>query len=148
MIANMHGLSVKGFDTNYEEFSDMPTGIFMLCSLDDLIFAPRTPTSGEAWNIFSGTIRYAYRFAVYPRVDPNAFREVIVSPTLMTGNTDTKSYWKFTKWVYLFSPSRANTSVNMCAVDNRGDIDSHIESVTFFYSLLRDVDDYGIKYHH
>lgn len=147
MIANMYGLSVKGFDTHYEEFLDLPTGVFMLSSLNNLIPAPQTLTSGEAWNIFQ-ELSDMHTALQFPYVDPNAFREFIVSPTLMTGNTDTKSYWNFTKWIYLFSPSRANTSINMHAVDKRGDIDSHIESVTFFYSLLRNVDHYDIKHRH
>jgi len=147
MIANMYCLSVKGVDTHYEAFSDLPTVIFMLSRLDDLILAAQTPTGGEARNIFSETIRYTYDFAVYLHVGPNAFSDVIVSPSLMTGNIDTKSYWNFTNWIYLFSPSRANTSVNMHAVDKRGDIDSHIEGVTF-YSLPRNMDDFDIKHRH
>lgn len=48
MIANMYGLPVKGFDTHYEDFSDLPTGVFMPSSLNNLIPALQTLTSGEA----------------------------------------------------------------------------------------------------
>ena len=73
--------------------------------------APRTPSTGDVWNLFAGTVK-----AAFP--GPNG-EERTVAPFASTGNTDCKMYYNLTKNVYRFMGSRATSLGN--AVSGRED---------------------------
>jgi Gly-Xaa carboxypeptidase len=61
--------------------------------------APRTPIAGksaEPFRLLSSVIRHTYR------KDAPSMRVV---PTLMGGNTDTKSYWRLSRHIFRFAPA-------------------------------------------
>lgn len=113
--------------------------------------APLTPTNGEAWETFAGTVRHVFEKHAGPIVDPIAGsnsesfdaeplenKPVIVAPALMVANTDTKHYWSLTKNIYRFSPTRlTDTTMNRIhTVDEYIPLDVQIEAIKFFYSYI------------
>lgn len=63
---------------------------------------------------------------------------VVVAPSLMLANTDTKHYWPLTKNIFRFSPTRLldSTINNIHTVDEYVCLDVHIEGVKFFYTYI------------
>lgn len=86
--------------------------------------APVSPGDTDAYKIFTGTIKQVFG------------NHVIVAPSLMTGNTDTKFYWGLTKNIYRFSPVRDNGRANPHTVDERVGLEEHIEGVHFYTQLI------------
>lgn len=85
--------------------------------------APVSPTDNDTYKTFSGTIK-------------QVFGDVVVAPSLMTGNTDTKFYWGLSKNIYRFSPTRDDGQGNIHTVDERVGMKEHVESVQFYAQLI------------
>lgn len=97
--------------------------------------APISPSdvNDPAWKILAGTIRHVFEdFADDSPEDP-----VTVAPGIMSGNTDTRYYWSLTRNIYRFNPFRGSKTFNEHSIDERVDLDSHIEGVAFYYELIR-----------
>ncbi len=148
IIAEKYDLGIKEYDTDSSsEFKDIPKGEFTLSTDVNLVPAPKSPTAGYPWNIFAGSIKYIYEdFAIYPDADPSIGKGVTVAPSVMSANTDTKYFWDLSENIYRFSPFRGQCSKNWHAINERVDLDSHIESVAFFYTLLRNVEEYDSNF--
>jgi Gly-Xaa carboxypeptidase len=76
-VAEKHNLTVHAFDGAKEE----PSSITLTAGYNVLEAAPVTPTSIDeltAYKVLSGTVRELYG------------KDIIMSPGLMTGNTDTR----------------------------------------------------------
>ena len=86
--------------------------------------APVSPSDTDAYKTFTGTIKQVF------------CKNVIVAPSLMTGNTDTKFYWGLTKNIYRFSPVRDDGRANAHTVDERVGLKEHIEGVQFYTQLI------------
>jgi Gly-Xaa carboxypeptidase len=67
--------------------------------------SPVSPFDTDAYKIFTGTIKQVIG------------EDVIVAPSLMTGNTDTKFYWGLSRNIYRFSPVREVGRANAHTVD-------------------------------
>jgi Gly-Xaa carboxypeptidase len=78
----------------------------------------------DAYKIFSGTIKQVMG------------EDVIVAPSLMTRNTDTKFYLGLSKNIYRFSPVREGGRANAHMVDERVGMREHVEGVRFFVQLI------------
>lgn len=108
--------------------------------------APVTPTSGEAWEVFAGTVRHVFEEHAGPIVNPASKNEtsgltnkpVVVVPSLMLANTDTKHYWKLTKNIYRFSAARLTDMKlnNIHTVDEYVPLELQIESTKFYYTYI------------
>ncbi|VEU21135.1 DEKNAAC102032 [Brettanomyces naardenensis] len=146
-VAEKYDLGVEAYGVQSEEFSDLPSGYFKLTTGTELPPAPVTVLEGNpTWNLLAGTIRHVFEdFAVYPDADPKVDGHVTVSPSVMTGNTDTRHYWSLTSNIYRFSPGRMDKMINIHAIDERVDLDAHVEGVAFFYQLLRNVYEYDTE---
>lgn len=66
--------------------------------------APSTPTSGNVWNTLVGTLKNVFG------------EELIVSPHLMTGNTDTRHYWDLTDNIFRFEAFDGTLTKDMCVL--------------------------------
>lgn len=69
--------------------------------------APITPSAGEeaeAFRLLAGTIKAVHRAHHKVTDEKDA---VIVSPGIMSGNTDTRHYWALTKHIFRYSHSWA-----------------------------------------
>ncbi|PYI02538.1 vacuolar carboxypeptidase Cps1 [Aspergillus sclerotiicarbonarius CBS 121057] len=100
--------------------------------------APVSPTdihTDPVWARFSGITRSV--FESVPSLDG---KTVVVSGDIMTGNTDTRFYWPLSRNIYRWSPSRAGRALNIHTVDERIDIDIHLEAMMLYYSLIRSFD--------
>ncbi|TIB95373.1 carboxypeptidase S [Wallemia mellicola] len=90
--------------------------------------APNTPTSGKIWDTLVGTLK-------------NVFGdELIVSPHLMNGNTDTRHYWKLTNNIYRFEAFDESLSRDIHTVNERVHKDAHIQSMTFLHQFIQQID--------
>ncbi|VVT56785.1 uncharacterized protein SAPINGB_P005272 [Magnusiomyces paraingens] len=135
----------------YEPSDTLTNGYFEISDYGSYTkVAPIAPTfDSEAWDTFSGTIRHVFGTFAGPVIDPTKKHQVfdgepkepqniVVSPALMTANTDTKHYWDLTDNIYRFWPYRVlDTQVShIHTVDERILLDVHIEAVAFYYSYI------------
>lgn len=86
--------------------------------------SPVSPFSTDAYKVFSGTIKQVMG------------KDVIVAPTIMTGNTDTKYYWDLSENIYRFSAVRANGRGNAHTVDEYMGMAEHVEGVKFYSQMI------------
>jgi len=103
--------------------------------------APITPTEGEAYKLLSGTIKATY----------NAHRkfqnteEIHVAPGIMTGNTDTRYYWKLTQNIFRYNHNNAGSGRalgnGVHTVNESTDIDAFLEMIRFFTTLILNLDE-------
>ncbi|KAI5862569.1 carboxypeptidase S [Durotheca rogersii] len=106
-------------------------GTLILTSSQPTLAAPIAPASGPVWDVFSGTIQYSFAFEG---------GKVIPVGELMNGNTDTRHYLNLTSHIYRWTPTRQGHSANAHTVDERIDMDSHMEALRFYYDLIRNFD--------
>ncbi|KAK8078857.1 Peptidase family M20/M25/M40 [Apiospora phragmitis] len=141
-IVKHYGLGVsafKGEDNNPDdllgEFApayDVDyNGTLTLSSTQPSQVAPVSPSSGDIWDVFSGTIQHSF-----------AFEDGKVVPVgeLMTGNTDTRHYLHLSKHVYRWTPTRKGGTQNAHTVDEAIDMQAHMEALRFYYDLIRNFD--------
>ncbi|KAG4431029.1 hypothetical protein IFR05_013487 [Cadophora sp. M221] len=86
--------------------------------------SPVSPSDSEAYKIFTGTIKQVMG------------EGIIVAPSLMTGNTDTKFYWGLSRNIYRFSPVRDEGKANGHTVDERIGMREHVEGVRLYAQLI------------
>ncbi|PVH73424.1 carboxypeptidase S [Cadophora sp. DSE1049] len=90
--------------------------------------SPVSPSDTDAYKTFTGTIKQVMG------------EDIIVAPSLMTGNTDTKFYWGLSKNIYRFSPVREEGKANGHTVDERIGMKEHIEGVRLYAQLIMNGD--------
>ncbi|KAH8591017.1 hypothetical protein B0O99DRAFT_520430 [Bisporella sp. PMI_857] len=134
-VAKNHNLTVHAFDNVTASSSIILTAPF---GLDP---APVTPTSLEtgAWRILSGTTKAQYG------------TDVILSPGLMTGNTDTRNYWDLSRDIFRYGPGFdreelengdvGGTLGRIHTVDERVSVVEHLEGVKWFVGFVRNMDE-------
>ncbi|KAI0072680.1 carboxypeptidase S [Panus rudis PR-1116 ss-1] len=101
--------------------------------------APITPTGKDAapFQLLAGTIKATY----------NAHRggkDVIVSPGIMSGNTDTRYYWKLTPHIFRYNHHyTGDTSLfkDIHTVNEFIEVDAYIEMIKFFTILILNADE-------
>ncbi|CDK24236.1 unnamed protein product [Kuraishia capsulata CBS 1993] len=148
-VADKYGLGVVSYSNETStvkstEFAELPSGQFVLSFSNQLDPAPMTSTTNNpTWDLLGGTIRHIFEdFAEFPGSDLEVGSEVTVAPSVMTGNTDTKWYWRLTENIYRFTPIRQNARENAHAIDEKVELNAHIEGVAFFHELVRNFDAY------
>jgi Gly-Xaa carboxypeptidase len=90
--------------------------------------APVSPTDTDAFKTFSGTIKQIYG------------NDLVVAPSLMTGNTDTRYYWGLSRNIYRFGPLYESDRANEHTVDERLTLNAHIMGVKFYTQLVLNQD--------
>ncbi|CUM62990.1 uncharacterized protein PRCAT00000551001 [Priceomyces carsonii] len=98
--------------------------------------APVTPTNGDLWNLFGGSLRYLYEDLMYPHENET----YVFAPFISTGNTDTKSYWDLTRHIYRYQPGIPTKNGNIHSVNERILFKSHQSVIAFYYYYLQIVD--------
>ena len=141
-IAQKHNLSIIDFATQ-NTMAEIESGAYTfpgtltLRSYNDLSPSPITPTNPDkdaVWRLFSGTLRSVFEAA--PSLQG---KKVIPVGDIMTGNTDTMHYWHLTRNIYRFSTGKG---VNIHAVDERVEMEWHLEGMKFYYNLIRNFDEW------
>ncbi|WRT67685.1 uncharacterized protein IL334_004657 [Kwoniella shivajii] len=108
--------------------------------------APISPSSIEspAWRILAGTSRglWASRKAISENGElvTKAEDQLIMTPFMSTGNTDTKAYWNLTRNIYRYEHVMEGDSQGEHTVNERNKADSIIEYTRFFQALILNVD--------
>ncbi|GAO45852.1 hypothetical protein G7K_0100-t1 [Saitoella complicata NRRL Y-17804] len=125
-IAKKHNLTFLPF-TDKPTDKDSHFGTLRIETDRVLEPAPTSPLNSSAWSLLSGTIRH-----VFPP-------STIVAPSIMTGNTDTKYFWNFTRNIYRFGPFRDMWKGNIHTVDEKASVKGHVEGVKFYHELIRNV---------
>ncbi|EDO18400.1 hypothetical protein Kpol_1013p75 [Vanderwaltozyma polyspora DSM 70294] len=112
------------------------SGKITLSTLSTLEPAPVSPAN-DVWREFAGTIKGYFEDVIFP-LTAYSGRELIVAPSIMTGNTDTSHYWNLTKNIYRFHPSFANMDVLLTihSVNEHIDPDSVMHVIGFFYDYI------------
>jgi Gly-Xaa carboxypeptidase len=110
-VSDLLGKIAKDFDMKFSSFdinsnSTVLGGRYIKVENLGLALepAPRTPSTGDVWDLFAGTVKGAFP-------GPQG-QEMTVSPFASTGNTDCKMYYNLTKNVYRFMGSRATSLGN------------------------------------
>lgn len=101
--------------------------------------APITPSSGDVWDLFAGTIKHVYDDIVLK--DTN--ETLKVAPFLMVGNTDTRQYWGLTKNIFRFEASELDANditSGIHSVNERLTPNQHLQVITFLYELILNTD--------
>ncbi|WVW85410.1 hypothetical protein I302_107448 [Kwoniella bestiolae CBS 10118] len=112
-------------------------------SLDPAPVSPFTIDS-PAWKLLSGTVKSVY--ATRPEAlssKEEAEKEIIMAPSISTGNTDTKRYWNLTRNIYRFGYMEAKNDLhnNIHTVDEFLPADSLVELVRWFANFIVNVDE-------
>lgn len=129
-IADKYNLTLHAFDNHIET----PNSITLYPGPNILDPAPVTPTDASTispWSVLAGTIRALYG------------EDVIVAPGLMTGNTDTRYYWKLSKHIFRFTAGWDGESTglgNIHTVDERVPVKAHINMVRWMSLFIRNMD--------
>ncbi|TFK51753.1 carboxypeptidase S [Heliocybe sulcata] len=103
--------------------------------------APISPTDADAaaYKILSGTIKATY----------NAHRSlkddgIVVAPGIMTGNTDTRYYWKLTENIFRYNHHNQGSGKALSGVHTVNEsipVDAFVEMIRFFTTLILNVDE-------
>ncbi|KAI9731034.1 MAG: hypothetical protein M1834_005497 [Cirrosporium novae-zelandiae] len=130
-IVAKYNLTFSAFE---DGVSDEPVNHLAMSVLaHSLEVAPVSPTdvhNNHTWARFSGVAR-----SVFESVPSLKGKTVVVSGDIMTGNTDTSRYWNLTQNIYRWSPSRTGTRVNAHTVNERLDMQTHVEVMMFYYGI-------------
>lgn len=98
--------------------------------------APHSPTKGSpVWELFAGTIQDTFANHIFNGTEEIDF---YVTPGLITGNTDTKHYWKLTKNIYRFWGAILEPSVigTIHSVNESIKLSSHLSTIAFLYEYI------------
>ncbi|KAF9070917.1 hypothetical protein BDP27DRAFT_1446637 [Rhodocollybia butyracea] len=106
--------------------------------------APRTPTSGEGsepWEFLSGTTKATYN--AHRGITGN--NNVIVSPGMSTGNTDTKHYWNLTRHIFRYNHQNSINGGDIASgvhtVNENIPLDHYLEIIRFYTTLIINADE-------
>ncbi|KAJ9102005.1 hypothetical protein QFC19_004930 [Naganishia cerealis] len=87
--------------------------------------APITPSDTESFELIGATIKKVFG------------DNVVVAPSAMFANTDTRAYWNLTRNLYRFAPTSIADFRNPHTVDEAMSIKGHLTTIEFFYQLLQ-----------
>jgi Gly-Xaa carboxypeptidase len=123
-ILQQYNLSLDAWGTSYHDASSSIGKVTLSDAEAPLEPAPVSPITSDAFRILSSTIKQALG------------ENIIVAPSLQTGNTDTKFYWNLTRNIYRFSPVREGGRFNAHTVDERVGMREHLEGIRFYAQMV------------
>ncbi|SCU87458.1 LADA_0E04126g1_1 [Lachancea dasiensis] len=103
--------------------------------------APISPVEGsDVWDLFAGTIQNVFEnghFKENPEV------EFYVTQALISGNTDTKYYWRLTENIYRFMGMviEEDTMRTIHSVNEHIPMSAHLSTVAFVYEYIVNVNE-------
>lgn len=131
-VAKKHKLALHAFDG----VEAAPESVALFESADTLDVAPVTPADASVdgpFKVLAGTTRALYG------------EEVVVSPGIMTGNTDTRYYWGLTRHIFRFGPGYdpegGEGMGNIHTVNERVSVTAHVAAVKWFVLFVRNMDE-------
>lgn len=145
-LAREYNLSYTAFDVDMDGDMEAPgRGTVTLSTVFESGFepAPITPTEGDAapYQLLSGSIKAAYNSHRGISGDDH----IIVSPGIMSGNTDTKFYWKLTPHIVRYGHTDGAVGgtplPGLHTVNEAISASSFVEIIRFFTALILNVDE-------
>jgi Gly-Xaa carboxypeptidase len=99
--------------------------------------AKPAPSNDDFWFEFTGIIKSFYEDEVFPEKFVNSDKKFIITPSIMTGNTDTRHYWDLSDHIFRVQPG----SVNIFAANIHGpnewvDLTTHLQAISFYYNYI------------
>lgn len=128
-LAKKWNFSIQGFG---QKASLNTLGTITVVGHDALEPSPTSDPTDERFDWLTGAIRGVFG------------ESVIVAPVLLTGNTDTKFYWKLSSQIYRWSPWRGSLDPRgtmIHTVDERIPIEGLLEMVRFYHDFIMVVDE-------
>ena len=101
------------------------TTITLTTTADTLDPAPVSPEDTYAWGVLASTVQATFG------------ARVVLAPSLMTGNTDTKFYWELSEDIWRFTPIREGGRGNAHTVDEFVGAKEHVLGMGFYVRLIR-----------
>ncbi|KAH8882921.1 carboxypeptidase S [Thozetella sp. PMI_491] len=130
-VAQKYGLTLHAFD-GVEE----PSSIVLSNHDSWLDPAPVTPADGSVngpFAVLAGTVRALYG------------KDVIVTPGIMTGNTDTRFFWDLSKHLFRFAPGYDPEDAaglgSIHTVNEKVSVKNHISAAKWFMLFVRNMDE-------
>ncbi|KAF8337821.1 hypothetical protein F5887DRAFT_983768 [Amanita rubescens] len=143
-LASSYSLTFDAFGENSTNPNTPPSGILTLSDAfhPGLEPAPFTPLNAPPYHLLSGTIKATYNSHRSIRGHDNIY----VAPGMMTGNTDTRYYWNLSRHIFRYNHQNAgNVSAglpnNIHTLDEAISIDSFLEMIRFFATLIMNADE-------
>ncbi|KAJ7746256.1 hypothetical protein B0H16DRAFT_959588 [Mycena metata] len=153
-LASRFNLTYTAFGVNVSEPGAPASGALTLGEMYALEPAPVTPTSGSEaapYQLLAGSIRAAYetrtRRAATDSEDNDDDDPVVVAPSIMSGNTDTRYYWNLSRHIFRYGhgnsagvgPDEMLNGIH--TVDESVDADDFVEIIRFFATLILNADE-------
>jgi Gly-Xaa carboxypeptidase len=135
-VADKYNLTLHAFNG-----TETPSSITLTHPDTLLEPAPITPTTLHVssnttrltpFNVLSGTTRALYG------------KDLIVSPGIMTGNTDTRYYWNLSENIFRYGPGwdkEQNGLGNIHTVDEKMGVQAHVDTTRWMWSWIRNMDE-------
>ena len=131
-VAKKYNIGLNAFNG----VSEAPSSISLSKSNTTLEVAPVTPTDVDVvspYSILSGTTRALYG------------EELIMTPGIMTGNTDTRYYWDLSKHIFRYAPGwtpgQSEGLNGVHTVDEKVHVKNHVKTVEWFSLFIRNLDE-------
>lgn len=102
--------------------------------------APPAPNN-DAWKHFAGTVKSFYEDIIFPTKLEEDSTELVIAPTIMSGNTDCLHYLSLTENIYRFQPGFASkdTLGTIHSVNEHVDFETVMHTVAFVYHYINAV---------
>lgn len=137
LIAKKYNLGLSAFGERI--LPESKNGEFEIKDMSNhLEPAPVTPEGDEVWKYIAGTTRHIFEDYVFT----NLTYPIVMTPGIMTGNTDTRYYWNLSKNIFRYSPFYVQNflhDTHVHSVDERLEFDGHLQLIAFFYEYLQAV---------
>lgn len=134
-VAENHNLTVSDFDDFDASEDELPVNsirVWANRSFEPAHISPFTvnPNVATPWSILAGTSKSV--------IDP----DLIVSPGVSAGNTDTKNYQGISKYVYRYSPGGSFVdSIGIHTVNEAMSVTRHVTGVRWYSTFIRNMDE-------
>ncbi|CDO94343.1 unnamed protein product [Kluyveromyces dobzhanskii CBS 2104] len=101
---------------------------------------PSSPNN-DAWKHFAGTVKSFYEDIVFPTKFEEESTELVIAPTIMSGNTDCLNYLSLTQNIYRFQPGFASedTLGTIHSVNEHVNFETVMHTVAFVYHYINAV---------
>jgi len=143
-LAETFNLTYSAFGAQISEEGASASGTLTLSAAfqQGLEPAPVTPTGSDAapYQLLSGTIKATYN----THRSINDADSVIVAPSIMSGNTDTRFYWKLSPHIFRYNHHNAAGKSPLSGVHTVNEfttVDSFMEKIRFFSTLILNADE-------
>ncbi|PPQ79239.1 hypothetical protein CVT25_002805 [Psilocybe cyanescens] len=144
-LGDKFNLTYDAFGSRISEADAPASGSLTLSDAFDgsLEPAPITPTGKDAapYQLLTGTIKATYNaHRTLQNADP-----VIVAPSMMSGNTDTRFYWKLSEHIFRYNHHNAESNGSglgsIHTVNESVEVDAFLEMIRFFTTLILNADE-------